>query len=177
MEHAKFAFTEVPVFIFLKLADHVVQLGVISYPAGDLLPQGRHLWIELCRLAGQDLILQLLQTVSDTLEMVQILGDQQLYKFIKKSADPVFPMGVLFPEVLHGGAGRPGIVAQHHPSGGQKIAEGDGSAVPRVPGGYNRPAQAVVPGFRFAYMSVPRGGRVAKNTLQTGDGDATLQLL
>ena len=108
---------------------------------------------------------------------MQILGDQQFYKFIKKSADTVFQVCVLFPEALHGGAGRPGIIAQYHPSGSQKIAERDGNAVPRVPGGYNRPAQAVVPGFRFAYTGIPRRGRVAKDTLQAGDGDAPLQFL
>ena len=86
-------------------------------------------------------------------------------------------MCVLFPEALHGGAGRPGIIAQYHPSGSQKIAERDGNAVPCAPGGHNRSAQAVVPGFRFAYTGIPRRGRVAKDTLQAGDGDAPLQFL
>ena len=115
MEHAKFAFAEVPVFILLKLTDHVIQLCVVPKPPDNLFAQSVHAGVKLIQFPGEDLLLHLVHIVLQFLEMMEILCDQPLQELTKEAPHAQLPLGIPLLQVLDSGAGRSSIVAQHGP--------------------------------------------------------------
>ena len=97
MEHLQFTVAKKSVFVFLELADHVIQLCIVPNPFENFLAQGGHLRVELLQFPGKDLLLHLIHAILQSLEMMEVLGNQQLQKLIEKTTNPQLALCGFFP--------------------------------------------------------------------------------